>query len=189
QEGSQLTGLWLTDEAGTARDTFVAGETVLVAGRGLQPATLYEFRRDGAGNGLLLASLSTDRHGEIHPTVLLPCLGLSDGSRDGRVVARTFDEADKALGGRPLTLRAYPAGKPAAATSLRIAVAASGKRPQVMAADAGGRLMTGCMRGESDVFVALRNFAPRCAKVFLVPRQFRWRPGDPIDPVRGRDGR
>src|SRR4051794_16771889 len=183
-----MTGLWLTDETGTARESFAAGETVLAAGRGLQPSTLYEFRQDGAGAGLLLASLSTDRHGQLHPTVLLPYLGLTDFGRDGKSVARTFDEADKAIGGRTLTLRATAVGKTAAATALKLSVASAAKRPQVMVADSGGRLLTGCVHGESDVFVALRNFAPRCVKVFVVSRQFRWRPGDPIDPVRRRDG-
>ena len=183
-----MTGLWLTDESGVARESFAAGETVLAAGAGLRPGLLYEFRLDapGASSGVLLARLSADRHGTLHPTVLLPHLGLTELGRDGAILHRSFDEADKALGGRTLTVHAGEAGKPA--TALKLAVAAGSKHPQVMASDGRGKLLTGCVRGETDVFAALRNFPARCVKIFLVPRQFRWRAGDPIDPVRRRDG-
>lgn len=182
-----MTEFWLTDERGTARQSFATGETVLATGTGLKPGLLYEFRLDVPGaSGLLLASLCADRHGTLPPTVLLPYLGMTEPGRDGEIRYRSFDEAAKAGDGRTLTIRVGQAGK--RGTTMKLAVAADGKHPQLMASDARGRLLTGCVRGESDVFVALRNFRARCVRVMLVPRQFRWRAGDPIDPVRRRDG-
>ena len=153
-----MTGLWLTDESGVARESFAAGETVLAAGAGLQPGLLYEFRLDapGASSGVLLARLSADRHGTLHPTVLLPHLGLTEPGRDGAILHRSFDEADKALGGRTLTMHAGEAGKPA--TALKLAVAAGSKHPQVMASDGRGKLLTGCVRGETDVVRRIAQF-------------------------------
>ena len=165
-----MTAFWLTDESGAARESFATGETVLVAGSGLLPGALCEFRLDapGAPSGLLLASLCADRHGTLAPTALLPYFGLTEPGRDGRIQHRSFDEAAKASDGRTLTIRAGQAGTRGAA--MKLAVVANGKHPQLMASDASGRLLTGCVRGESDVFVSLRNFPARCVRVLLVPR-------------------
>lgn len=182
-----MTAFRLTDESGAARESFATGETVLVAGAGVLPGALYEFHLDtGASSGLLLASLCADRHGTLPPTVLLPYLGLTERGSDGRIQHRSFDEATRAGDVRTMTIHAGLAGKREA--TLKLAVVATGKHPQIMASDAKGRLLTGCVRGESDVFVSLRNFPDRCVRVFLVPRQFRWRAGDPINPARRRDG-
>jgi hypothetical protein len=73
--------LWLADERGATRDAFEAGDTILVAGRGLKPSTSYEFilrafsACAGSPDGPL-GTIVTDRHGTLHPAPLLPYFGL-----------------------------------------------------------------------------------------------------------------
>ena len=60
------------------------------------------------------------------------------------------------------------------------------KQSRLFVTDRNGHLVTGLEEGE--VGVTLRNFPVGCVRIFVVRRQFGWRPGDPIDPVRTRRG-
>jgi len=58
--------IWLGNELGEATENFQIGSTIFVAGRGLHPATLYDFHlldQQAEGEKVLLASYTTDRHG------------------------------------------------------------------------------------------------------------------------------
>jgi hypothetical protein len=189
-----MTSFWLMGEDDEPRKSFDVGESILIAGRGLRPTRLYEcslepFRAPAGPRGNApLGRLVTDRHGTLHPFLLLPYFGLLDVDSDGRVEYRTLDEAERAVGGQTLAVRVTAKGNTRPTATLSFGVAQQGKRPRAIVSDASGRLVTGFVRGEADVSVAFRNVPPGCIKAILVPRQFRWRVGDPIDPVSGSTG-
>lgn len=184
--------LWLTDERGVARDTFEAGDTILVTGRGLKPATCYEFILRASSvrprsPDRPLGTIVTDRHGTFHAAPLLPYFGLI-GTSDGAQRLLTIDHAEKLVGGRRFAVRVTAQGNKRPTASATFSIARKSRLPRAMVVDNHGRLATGFVSGKSDLMVALRHLKPGCVRAFLVLRQFRWAPGDPIDPVRSRSG-
>src|SRR5690348_6221404 len=98
--------IWLSDDSGTPRETFSIGQTVFVAGRGLRRAAPHEFKllpQNEDDQPKLIARYTTDRHGELTMTALLPYVGLlhGEGSR-----TRTYQEAQASLGPQMLVIRA-----------------------------------------------------------------------------------
>jgi hypothetical protein len=178
----------LLDEDGVTREEFDVGETIYIAAQGLKPATVYQLVMDGdQKEGLSLASLTADRHGSIPLTALLPYFGLLDPKYVAKGGFPKHEEAVERYGGRGFSVSLHSRdGKLVAATKFR--VSKLGRRPQVYPCDKEGRLRTGVMVGKEDVAVVLRNFPKGCVRVYMVPRQFDWQPGDPIEPVRDANG-
>ncbi len=176
----------LLDDTRTERKGFDVGESVFLAADGLRPATVHEVvLRDGEWRPSALAALMTDRHGSIPPTVVLPYLGLTAEGEESSP-GRSHAEGEQALGGRTLAVGVRYRGRVAA--EARLSVSKRGRRPQVVPCDMTGRLRPGILAGAAEVAVALRNFPRGCVRLFLVPRQFDWRPGDPIRPVVDESG-
>ena len=173
------------------RHSFDVGETILVAASGAAPATLHEFHLEridpGQRPGMLvpLATLTTDRHGDLAPTVLLPFFGLLRTDAREAAPLRTFDEARKALGLASFVVHARAKGREPREAQIRFALDPRSARPHIACCDERGRLLTAVTRGEQEIYASLRNFRPGCVKLFLVARQFRWNAGDPIDPPPG----
>lgn len=74
--------IWLCDDSGTAREAFCFSETVFVAGWGLVPTAPYEFTLVQEGRPdkpELIARYTTDRHGALPMTALLPYVGIFHG--------------------------------------------------------------------------------------------------------------
>jgi len=182
--------LRLLDDGATARDSFDVGECIYVAADGLRPNRVYElWLRTGTNtrSDRLLACLCADRHGSLPSTLLLPWFGLIQPGPDRRDESPCLDHGsgEQRMVDRAFTLRAIVQGqkaRPDAVTPLRIA--RIGKRPQLIASDEHGRLRTGMIAGQHPVTVTLRHLQRGCVRVFLVPRQFDWRVGDLIVPVR-----
>ncbi|HMD70578.1 MAG TPA: hypothetical protein VKF41_04510 [Bryobacteraceae bacterium] len=176
----------LLDDQGMARDSFAAGETIFVAGRGLPPCAPFTFTLEqGTGKPEVLARYHSDRHGSLPITPLAPYAGLHYVT--GGQSPKTHEEAEKMLGGRRYSIHATssdPAG--GVAQTLTFGIRDSNPGSQIFSSDPNGQLVTGLEDG--DVGVTLRNFPPGCVRIFAVCRQFGWRPGDPIEPVRSRDG-
>jgi dienelactone hydrolase len=181
--------IWLSDESGGRPDLFAVGQTIFVAGRGLRPASLYEFSllsEAAHAKPALVGRYTTDRHGEMPLTALLPYFGLVD-RLGGRT--RTQAEAALAVGGRRFAVRvACWNRRHEECDDLRFAVASKQSEPRLFACDAHGRLQTGLEQGAADVTVALHNFPAGCVRIFVVRRQFGWRVGDLIERVSGPDG-
>jgi hypothetical protein len=179
--------IWLSDDSGTPREAFSIGQTVFVSGRGLRLAAPYEFKllpQTGDGKPKLIARYTTDRHGELAMTALLPYVGLlqGEGSR-----TRTYPEAQASLGPRMLVIRVMePPGSEPEFEDMRFAIMLADREPRLFSCDPLGRLQTGIEQGAGQVAVALRNFPAGCIRIFLVRRQFGWRIGDPIEPVGTR---
>jgi hypothetical protein len=173
------------DDRRERRKDFDVGETVFLAAAGLDPAAVYEIHLAGESEKPAhLASLTTDHHGGLPPTAVIPYLGLID-HRERRM--RTHAEALEADGGRELVLRLRLGRK--RPVDAHFAVTKGRRhRPQVFAADAEGRLLTGAEAGRADVLAGVRGFPPGCVRFYLVETQRRWSLGDPIEPVRQREG-
>lgn len=179
--------IWLSDDEGTPRDFFAVGHTVFIAGRGLRPATPYELSildPTQADTPAFQARYTTDRHGALPPTPLLPYVGLVC---HGQSRTRTYEEAHAALAGRALTVKITQYGeKESEFADLKLAVASADRAPGLFACDPQGRLQAGIDHGAGTVALALRNFPAGCVRIFLVLRQFGWRIGDPIEPASDR---
>ncbi|HEY6408412.1 MAG TPA: hypothetical protein VIY29_13170 [Ktedonobacteraceae bacterium] len=182
--------VWLLDDTGATRESFDVGETIYLAAQGLHPATLHEIvLQSRERNEQLVAHLITDRYGGLPVTALLPYFGLSRHGLVEEDSSATHDEAERKIGGRTFTIQVRPVkGRKVAVTTTRFAVAERATRPQLVASDLRGHLQTGILQGKADVVVALSKFPHGCVRVFLVPRQFDWQTGDPIEPVRDAHG-
>lgn len=176
----------LLDDARAQREEFDVGESVFLAAAGLKPATLYDIvLRGDERRPPVLASLMTDRHGDIPATAVLAYVGMhAEATNLER--ARTLEEAEAALGGRTFSVELRFGGRTMVRTPLSISK--RGRRPLVMPTDTSGRLRTGILVGSQDVAVTVRNFPNGCLRLFLVPRQFDWLVGDPISPVVDASG-
>jgi Chlorophyllase enzyme len=170
--------LWLHDHSYAARGAFAPGESIFVVGRGLAPATVYEFalERGGRRRPSPLAAYSTDRHGVLASTVLVPYAGLGEDHRDGGRI-------------RVNPRRANGARRAGRHRRLDFAIAEDDRRPRILPTDRNGQLRTGIEYGSGTAAgVTLYNFAPGCVRLYVVPRQFGWREDDAIAPTRLIDG-
>jgi dienelactone hydrolase len=178
--------IWLCDDdRAVERDSVSVGQTVFAAGRGLRPLTLYEFSRGRPGHGReVLARYVTDRHGELPHSVLLPYVGLTEpgGERSISQLLHPHRTVDFHL--RAAVRANEPEQAEVDEHRLRVRVTPRAAEPAVFPADTRGHLQTGLVRGDGDVSALLYAFPRGCVRLFLVPRQFHWRLGDPIEPVQ-----
>jgi hypothetical protein len=180
--------IWLTDDIGLPREKFSVGESVFISGGGLKPAALYEFVRlhEGRRRGCnVLAHYSTDRYGTLPAALLMPYIGLlSNGQKP-----TSIDACYRAFEGSTFNLRArlIQEGRYRTVQTLKLELVVD-RLPQIFVVDEHGRLQTGIEQGEGRITVLLRHFPAGCVRIFMVRRQFGWRAGDPIDPVRTFDG-
>jgi hypothetical protein len=133
----------------------------------------------------VLARYVSDRHGCLPITPLIPYLGLLSPER-GRV---TYDDAVTAVGAKSYAVQiASEAAAGPTKQTLTFEVNENDGEARVLSSDPHGRLVTGVETSSAEVGVMLRNFPPGCVRVFAVRRQFGWRVGDPIGPVKSRAG-
>ncbi len=180
---------WLSDENNISTKVFPIGSTLFIEGRGLHPSTLYDFHlsdesRDGAAT--LLARYSTDRHGVLPATALIPYVGVF---KHDQTYLQFDTDAHGETAGRTLTIRAKVSGEPRPdSEQLKFTVMPRNNDRWIFSCDANGQMQTGIEQGRGPISIALRNFPAGCVRVYLVPRQFGWRAGDPIDPIATRNG-
>jgi len=179
----------LTDENNTSTKVFTIGSTIFIQGRGLRPSTLYDFHlssKSTEGATTLLARYSTDGHGVMPATPLIPYAGVfkhdetyprSDAGAHVKTLGRTFvirAEAQEKAGGD--------------FENLNFAVMPRNSERWIFSCDVNGHSQTGIEQGNGPISIGLRNFPAGCVRVSLVPRQLEWRAGDPIEPVATRQG-
>jgi hypothetical protein len=170
----------LLDEQGEERSDYDAGESLVLDVSGLAPVHVYHVSIiDAEGSIVVSARLITNRQGELSRVVVWPQLGLGGGDNGSFV---TPEAAEAALAGREFVLRVAEDERVLYETRFRFADAF--RRPLLYACDGEGRLLNGFQLGQAHVHVSGRNFPPgSTAGIVMVPRQFDWRPGDPIEPV------
>jgi hypothetical protein len=181
--------IWVADSEGDRRQDFALGESVFVAGRGLNPQTPHELtlvekgieRRRESGLRLL-----TDRHGNLASTLLLPYAELLGFGGEHNPVIRdvyaTFHGREFAL------IAAEGEDKTKLPETVEFAISRHDGEPRVFSCDGDGRLQSGALLGQAQPTLYLRDFAAGCLRIFVVRRQFGWRAGDPIEPALTRAG-
>jgi hypothetical protein len=200
-----------------------SGSTLFVGARGLQPNSLYEFRlgmEPGSTQSLeraaSFARVSTNARGNVEPFVLWYETGVvgcatreNDGPDPRRLRFRDFDEAERALAGRTLTITGHRVptrrepvtvrGATPAARALAVAAGPSEvslqlpverrTSPMVYVSNAAGCLLNAQEAGRADVHVTGRNFrAGETVDVALVPNQRVWHAGDAVTDVTAPAG-
>jgi hypothetical protein len=176
----------LMGDGDEARSRFQPGESLRIRGRGLRPSTPHTVSvADQQGDQVFTATLLSDADGEIPATVVWPLMGLEDPTHPEPL---PLEEALNRWHDRTLSLTVRDGEDTVAKVPFHLDARAG--RPLVLATDGLGRPVGGFVTGERDVRVMLHN-APEWeqARVYLVPRQHEWHPGDPIRPVELVDGR
>jgi dienelactone hydrolase len=161
----------LVDAADSPREAFLVGASVFATGRGAEPNAAYEFTLKLANSERrFLARYTTDRHGVLFRSLLIPYCGLLEVGLEldspFEVLVRRSDEE----------------------WSLPLLLEDREDAPFLFSSDREGRLQTG-VEQDSELGVTLRNFPAGCVRLFMVTRQFGWRVGDPIAPARDRRNR
>jgi hypothetical protein len=187
------------DSQDTPRDNFFVGESIFIAGTGLFPHASVEIalidlsapdRRvsNASTNEHPSGSirLVTDRHGNLPTTLLEANLGLPDASQsESRSIVesiRTFEERDFEVRVQ-VQLRSRSLKR-----SVRFRVVA-GSSPAIFVTTATGQLLRAGEHGDVAPSLLLHNFPAGCVRVTVVQRQFGWRSGDLVEPVRTARGR
>lgn len=178
-------GLRLTDGEGQTRTDFQVGDSLTLSLDGLAPATAYDVSIRDATGPLFTSRLLTDAQGRIEPTVLWPLMGLDDPRGRERW---TVDEAIQRWKGTRLRVEVSREGK--VATALDADFGRTFDRPLLVSVDPEGRLLSGFVAGERDAAVTGLNLpAEGRVRVYMVPRQREWHPGDAFSPATLASGR
>jgi hypothetical protein len=175
----------LLGDDGEPRTTFAPGESLTLQMRGLRPAAPHAVTLADGDGELFTTSVMTDADGALPPSVLWPLMGIEDPRSSEPV---TVEQARERWHGAELELTLRDGERRVAATTLRLDADAT--RPLVLGVDADGYVRHGFEVGEHDAHVALVDPpAWEAARVWLVPRQHAWRPGDALRPVTLASGR
>jgi hypothetical protein len=203
-------GTYAVDAGGRPIRQLEAGSSLHVGGRQLKPSTMYEFRvaigdqpAATLKEAMSFARSSSNRSGAVPPFVLWYQSGVIGCSErpalaDRPFVFRSFDDAERALGGQTLTVsvheverdltgRAQPmtlrAGAAAFISRLPIARRSS---PVVFASDAKGCLVNSQLASDGDMYVSGRNFRPgEAIELSVVANQRSWSVDDSIGDLTG----
>lgn len=215
-------GAYLVDSGGRSVATLDVGGSLEVGAQGLAPGQAYEFELALDGERVSYARLTATSRGQIAPFHLWYQSGVvgcslreRDPGRLPRFMFRDFDEAQRALEGRTLSMTvrpvrrpsgdAAPSGREAAAgtqtvlvgdqearaalgTPLSIPVRAR-RSPMVFPSTHAGCLLNSAEAATQDMFVSGRHFTPgETVEVRVVPNQRLWRVGDVAGDVTGVSG-
>ncbi|KAA6456410.1 hypothetical protein DYQ86_25040 [Acidobacteria bacterium AB60] len=184
-----MSRFWLSDETNNSTEFFTVGSTLFIEGRGLHPSTLYDFHLlDQAGEEppTLLARYAADRSGVLAAIPLIPSVGAHVRGGGAKLAPSTSRLADR----NRYLIHARPCGiTDERGEDLPFTLTLRHKSRRVFACDAEGHPLTGIEKGEGPLMTALRNFPRGGVRVYLVPHQEGWQLGDPIQPVKMRNGR
>lgn len=209
-------GAYVVDAGGRATRWLEVGSTLHVGARGLRPRTTYEFRlavdREQVRSleeAISFARVTTDARGEVQPFVLWYESGVIGCAKPPSETAeprphsyRTFDEAERALRGKTLTVSIHAVehdrsgrtppmklrAEPEPEQSLRLPVSQR-RSPMVFPSDPSGCLLNSRLTGDDDLYVSGRNFRPgESLEISVVPNQRLWFVGDAISDLTGASG-
>lgn len=176
----------LLGDDGEPREAFQPGESLVLHVRGLHPSTIHQVTVSDDAGDLFTTSVASNRFGEVDPTVLWPMMGLEDPRGTQRVTVR---EALTRWNGKTLRL-ALRDDKKKLVAETKLHLNTELTLPLVLSTDREGYLLNGFEIGKQDAVLSLYN-APawETARVWMVPSQRDWRPGDAIRPIAATDFR
>ncbi|MGI9302618.1 MAG: hypothetical protein ACR2RB_07925, partial [Gammaproteobacteria bacterium] len=207
-------GIHALDAGGRDIQTLEVGSSLELSVSGLEPHQLFEVRlgidgeipdRDAA---ISFARVSTDQRGNIEPFLLwyhTGVVGCSKRRDPSQPLApysfRSFEEAQRHLAGRQLTLSVHPVGRgPKNETApLKLPVGdpisrldlpiVARKSPMVYPSDAAGCLVNSAEARKQDFFVTGRNFlSGETLEISIVENQRQWYVGDRVRDLTGERG-
>jgi hypothetical protein len=178
-------GVYLAGEDGRERSNFQAGESLTIKANGLRPITAHRVTVQDEKGKLFTDTLITNAVGEIEPTVIWPLIGIEDPRSKEPV---RVEDAVARWGGRRIHLEITDGARPMAGAVFSIDESLD--RPLVVATDKNGYVRHGFEIGDGEARASLYAFPQwESARVFMVPRQHNWTPGDLIQPVELVGGR
>lgn len=179
------TKMRMVGDDGDEQDVFEIGDSLSIEVSGLAPGQTYDIGVGQKGKALMISRIIADAQGVIEPVTLWPQIGLDEIQGD-RV--RSVEEAVEAWGRRSLALEVRRGQRVLAERTFSISDRFS--RPLVLSTDEDGRLRGAIEAGKADVIVSGFNVRSKeLVRVFMVPRQQSWAPGDRFDPVTLVSGR
>lgn len=178
-------GIHLTDPSGEKRTDFDVGESLIARLQGLPPNTVCDIRiRDDVGE-IIKSRLRIDHRGNIDTAYLWPQMGLTD-PRTGKPLS--VDKAEDTWRNRKVVVEVSVGNKVAFSTSFRFPERF--KRPLVVNTGTGDVVTNGFEVGKGKAVVSGYRIPFRgTVRVYMVPRQHVWHPGDRFEPVRLASGR
>ncbi len=155
------------------------GESLVVRAAGLRPSAAHSVTLSDDAGEIMTQTVFSDRHGVVLDTVVWPQIGIDDPRERERL---PVEDARKRWYGRTITLVLRDGTR--AVSTAKVTVERS-HRPLAVATDADGLLLNGFEIGAHDARLTLLDFPKgEDLRIWMVPRQHEWRPGDPILPVR-----
>ena len=178
-------GIVLPGDDDEPRTTFQTGDSLVLNVRGLRPVTPHRVTVSDDDGPLFVDTLITNAAGEIEPTVVWPLLGIEDPRSTGPV---RLEDALARWRGRRIQLALADGDARVGEATLNVEQELT--RPVVVATDGAGFVRHGFEVGDGAAQIALHAM-PRweMVRVFMVPRQRDWNPGDAIRPVVLEGGR
>lgn len=177
----------LRGDGGELQTEFEPGDVLMVGMTGLKPEGLVTVCvRDDKDNVVRDEVLKITKEGVLDSTAIWPNLGVI-GKHAPPYAFKTHEEAVKKLGGRKFRVQILEDGRLVQEASFTIPTRLT--RPIVFPVKKEGYFTTGFQQGTQDLIIQGMNISHGTqARVFLVPRQWGWRIGDPIQPVRNSAG-
>jgi len=183
------------DSGGRPLTELQTGSSLEIAARDLDPRTSYEFMvtLDNEETPISFARLTTDARGRVPQFVLWYQSGVigcatrkADEAR--RLKFRSFDEAEHALAGRTLRVRARPSNRESKdAKTFELALPIKPRKSaMVYPSDKDGCLVNSLETSKSDLYVSGRNFTPgETISLSVVENQRAWYVGDQVTDLTG----
>jgi len=168
------------------------GQTLALQGAGLRPNTVYALhlstgprsaKAGGKGDRSLVHTVASNAQGCIDRSVVLAQFGLSAFDADEAV---SLAAARKRLAGQQLGWALRDGGRTVANGTLAIEL--RGKVPLAFVANAKGELLNAIQGDRDDLILAIANAPKAPLRAWLVDRRDGWVAGDPVVPLRDREG-
>ncbi|MEA2464862.1 MAG: hypothetical protein QOJ98_2609 [Acidobacteriota bacterium] len=174
--------LQLSGDDDVPRTSFQPGESLTLRVKDLQPSTAHRLTlRDEQGELFTDTFMTDDGGGST--VVIWPLIGIED-PRSNKPVR--VEEALERWGGRSISLTLSQGDRVIGETTVQLERELS--RPLAIATDEEGFVRNGFEIGRGDARVSLYGLSDwESARVFMVPRQHDWRPGDLIRPIAATD--
>jgi len=179
-------GFILLGDDGAPRSEFEVGEPLNIGVAGLASQTAYTLRLSNNSGELLFEERRiTDIEGTLPSASIWPQLGLDDPNSDEPI---TLDQAEERWAGQELRIQLLKNEKVLTEKSLSIPPVLT--RPLLVGTDSDGIVRNGFVAGEAEAIVSgVRMPFTGTARLYLVPRQHNWQPGDRFRPVSLANGR